>query len=106
MIRAILEDMRDSVPIGGDSRSPVGTIARRFHVTLVEMIVTVARLAGERTVVLSGGCFQNAHLLEQTVTRLRTSGFHIYWPQRIPPNDGCIALGQIMAAASLGQSIQ
>jgi hydrogenase maturation protein HypF len=67
MIRAILEDIR----LG----SPTGAIARRFHDTLAEMIVTTARFVGEVNVVLSGGCFQNAYLLEQAVTRLRSAGF-------------------------------
>jgi hydrogenase maturation protein HypF len=90
MIRAILEDIR----IG----SPAGTVARRFHDTLAEMIVATARAVGERIVVLSGGCFQNAYLLEQAVIRLRAAGYLVSWPERIPPNDGGIALGQILAA--------
>jgi hydrogenase maturation protein HypF len=90
MIRAILENIRHG------SLTP--TIARRFHDTLAEMIVAMARSRGERTVVLSGGCFQNAYLLERAVTRLRDADFDAYWPQRIPPNDGGIALGQILAA--------
>src|SRR5579884_1554841 len=90
MIRAILEDIR----IG----APTGTIARRFHDTLAEMIVATARAGGERILVLSGGCFQNAYLLEQTVMRLREAGYLVYWPERIPANDGGIALGQILAA--------
>jgi hydrogenase maturation protein HypF len=106
MMRAILEDIRLASPVEDAPGSPVGMIARRFHDTLAEMIVAVARFAEEKIVVLSGGCFQNAYLLEQAVTRLRASGFYVYWPQRIPPNDGGIALGQIMAAVSAGRSIQ
>jgi hydrogenase maturation protein HypF len=92
MIRAILRDISRG--------SATGTIARRFHDTLAEIIVAAARLSSENVVVLTGGCFQNACLLEHTVTRLREGGFRVYWPQRIPPNDGGIALGQIAAAAS------
>ena len=92
MIRAILEDIR----LG----SPAAVIARRFHDTLAEMIAATARFVGERTVALSGGCFQNAYLLEKTVTLLRAAGFLVSWPERIPPNDGGIALGQILAAVS------
>ncbi|MHB1422089.1 MAG: carbamoyltransferase HypF [Gemmataceae bacterium] len=99
MILAILEDIRLAVPVAHAPGSAVGTIARRFHDTLAEMIVAAARSVGEKIVVLSGGCFQNAYLLEQAVRRLGTAGFPVYWPERIPPNDGGIALGQILAAA-------
>jgi len=75
-----------------------GKIAAKFHNTLAEAIVAVARRFGLVRVALSGGCFQNRYLLERTVTRLRAEKFQPYWPQRVPPNDGGIALGQVMAA--------
>ncbi len=90
-IREILADVQ--------GRRPVGTIAARFHNTLVEMIVTVARLAGQERIILTGGCFQNRYLTERAVERLRAEGFRPYWHQRIPPNDGGIPVGQIIAAA-------
>jgi hydrogenase maturation protein HypF len=74
-------------------------MARRFHNTLAEMI---ARLAGRQPgvpVALSGGCFQNRLLTELTVARLEADGVKVYWHQRVPPNDGGIALGQVVAAA-------
>jgi len=80
--------------------TPLAHIAARFHNTLSEMIVEVARLVGEPKVVLTGGCFQNAYLIERTVRRLQEEGFRPYWHQRVPPNDGGIALGQIMAMAA------
>jgi hydrogenase maturation protein HypF len=78
---------------------PVGRISSRFHNTLVEINVAVAEMLNEEQVVLSGGCFQNRILLERTVNRLRQEGFDVYWPQRIPPNDGGLALGQAVVAA-------
>jgi hydrogenase maturation protein HypF len=81
---------------GGMSTS---TIAARFHNTLVEMILAVARRMEMPKVALSGGCFQNKYLTERTIMRLRDEGFHPYWHQRVPPNDGGIALGQVVAAA-------
>ena len=77
---------------------PAARIAARFHNTLVESIVAVARRADEERVLLTGGCFQNAYLLERAVRRLRGEGFRPYWPQRVPPNDGGLALGQVLAA--------
>jgi hydrogenase maturation protein HypF len=77
---------------------PVAHLAAVFHNTLAEMVVAVARRAGVRQVVLTGGCFQNKYLLERTVRRLQEKAFRPFWHQRIPPNDGGIALGQVMGA--------
>ena len=75
------------------------SMARRFHNTLAEMIVRVAGEYAALPVVLSGGCFQNRLLTEQTIARLEAGGAKVYWHQRVPPNDGGIALGQVVAAA-------
>jgi hydrogenase maturation protein HypF len=85
-----------------------GIIAAKFHNTLASMVCTVARKFGRSTVVLTGGCFQNRALTERCVQRLSEDGLHPYWHQRVPPNDGGIALGQIVAAAAsyTGQSHQ
>jgi hydrogenase maturation protein HypF len=91
LICGILDDTENNVPNK--------LIAAKFHNTLAEMIVAVAGRGGERRVVLSGGCFQNKYLTEQTVRRLEEEGFRPYWHQRIPPNDGGIALGQVAAAS-------
>jgi hydrogenase maturation protein HypF len=87
---AIISDLRAGIP-GND-------IAAAFQNTLAEIIVTMARYAGEKRVVLSGGCFQNKTLLERTIDRLLAEGFQPFWHHLIPPNDGGIAGGQIMAA--------
>jgi hydrogenase maturation protein HypF len=90
MIEAILADIKQGVG--------VGDISARFHNALVEAIIAVARHAGQNRVVLSGGCFQNRYLTERAVRRLQAEGFRPYWHQRVPPNDGGIALGQVVAA--------
>src|SRR5438552_4522899 len=77
----------------------LGVMAAKFHNMLAEAIVAVARKIGEPKIVLTGGCFQNRYLTERTIDRLFAEGFRPYWHQRIPPNDGGIALGQIVAAA-------
>ena len=73
-------------------------ISAKFHNALAESVVAVAKKIGENRVVLSGGCFQNRYLTERVVTRLRAENFSPYWHQRVPPNDGGIALGQVVAA--------
>lgn len=90
MIRHIIDDLNDEVSIG--------TISAKFHNALSESIVSIAQLASEENVILSGGCFQNKIITERTVLRLREEGFQPYWHRRVPPNDGGIALGQIVAA--------
>jgi hydrogenase maturation protein HypF len=87
MIRNVLSDIA-----AGSLRS---AMAAKFHNTLSELIVETASRVGEKRVVLSGGCFQNRYLSERVITRLEAEGFHPYWHQRVPPNDGGIALGQI-----------
>jgi hydrogenase maturation protein HypF len=74
-------------------------MAAKFHNALVEAIVSVAARVGEECVLLTGGCFQNRYLIERAIQRLRKAHFSPYWHQRIPPNDGGIALGQIVAAS-------
>jgi hydrogenase maturation protein HypF len=76
-----------------------GVISAKFHNTLVEIIVAVARHVGLTRVVLTGGCFQNRYLIALSVQRLLDEGFRPYWHQRVPANDGGIALGQIVDAA-------
>lgn len=79
---------------------PAGLIAARFHRTLSEIIVAVVEREDVPRVCLTGGCFQNVALTERTIVRLRESGFTPYWHQRVPPNDGGIALGQLVAAVA------
>jgi len=91
MVHEILDDVvRNAKP---------EAMARRFHNTLAEMIMRVASQQTGLPVALSGGCFQNRLLTELTVARLEAEDVKVYWPQRVPPNDGGIALGQVVAAA-------
>ncbi|HTU01884.1 MAG TPA: carbamoyltransferase HypF, partial [Candidatus Sulfotelmatobacter sp.] len=90
-VRAILDERARGVA--------VGLISARFHNALVEMMLAVARRVAQPVVALTGGCFQNRYLTERAVTRLRADGFSVHWHQRVPPNDGGIALGQLLAAA-------
>jgi hydrogenase maturation protein HypF len=91
MIGEILIDLRRG--------TPVSSIAAKFHNTLAEIIVAIGQQVVIPKIVLTGGCFQNRYLLEQSVLRLSRAGFKPYWHQRVPTNDGGIALGQVVAAA-------
>jgi hydrogenase maturation protein HypF len=90
LLEALLQDRRASREVK----------ALRFHLALAGWIVAVAQRVGVPRVVLSGGCFQNALLVELSRTRLAGAGFLGYTHQRVPPNDGGIALGQAVIASS------
>jgi hydrogenase maturation protein HypF len=96
MIRAVVADL--------EARVEVGTVAARFHNGLAEATARACVLAAERRtcelVVLSGGVFQNRRLLGQTSSLLTDAGLQVLTPERLPPNDGGIAYGQLAVAAA------
>ena len=77
---------------------PAAVIAVRFHNGLARAVARLAQtLAAEnnlRTVALSGGCFQNRLLLEDTIQRLASAGFAVLAQAQVPANDGGLSLGQ------------
>jgi hydrogenase maturation protein HypF len=95
LIRAIAEDSQKSTPIE--------VIARRFHSTIVEMIVAacdrIRSQTGLKAVVLSGGVFLNALLLREVCAQLAAAGFRAYRHRLVPPGDGGLSLGQLAIAA-------
>jgi hydrogenase maturation protein HypF len=92
VVLAVLDDLSRGMP--------VATIAARFHNAMLDALLAVAGEAGERLVVLSGGCFQNRLLIERGIERLRAARFDPLWQRRVPPNDGGIALGQVRVATA------
>ena len=86
LIEAIMRDRRANID--------TGQISVRFHNALANWILEVARQAGTRDVVLSGGVFQNAYLTERASAGLEESGFRVLTHHQVPCNDGGIALGQ------------
>jgi len=92
MIIQILNDIAMKISIG--------EIITKFHNTLADTILSIAKLFNIKKVVLSGGCFQNLYLTEKTSELLGKNNFNVYTHQRIPPNDGGISLGQIAAMDS------
>lgn len=94
LIQAILTDLGSGVP--------VPLISARFHNGVAKMVKEVCqKLRTEHninTVALSGGVWQNITLLEQTVSLLQEDDFNIYTHQKVPANDGGLALGQAVIA--------
>jgi hydrogenase maturation protein HypF len=80
---------------------PREEVAARFHETVAAGAAEACAEAGEpRTVVLSGGSFQNLRLLASTCRRLEEHGFRVLTHRRVPPNDGGISYGQAAIAAA------
>ena len=99
MIRRIVGDVSAGIP--------VGLISARFHNTICESLVEVAREArdehGISRVVLSGGVFQNRYVLARSEGMLAAAGFEVFSHEKVPSNDGGIALGQLAVAAAREQ---
>jgi hydrogenase maturation protein HypF len=101
MWQALLNDLA--------AKTPLPAMAARFHKGLARAIVAMAtKLAGRDhdggprfdTVALSGGCFQNRILFEETVRRLELNNFAVLSHAQVPANDGGLALGQAMIGAA------
>jgi hydrogenase maturation protein HypF len=79
--------------------APPEQVAARFHETVAAAAAEACVEAEEpRTVVLSGGSFQNLRLLESTRRRLEERGFRVLSHRLVPPNDGGISYGQAAVA--------
>jgi hydrogenase maturation protein HypF len=87
-----------------DERLSIGERAADFHTSLAQLILGQAERAREehgiRHIGLCGGVFQNRRLTEQSIALLQRQDFAVYTPKRLPGNDGGLAWGQIIEAAS------
>ncbi|MCH9806663.1 MAG: carbamoyltransferase HypF [Alphaproteobacteria bacterium] len=87
--------------------TPVGIISARFHRGFANAIVRLAerlrRSHAVSTAVLTGGCFQNATLLELVHDGLERSGINVLTHSKTPANDGGLALGQAAVALAIHQ---
>jgi hydrogenase maturation protein HypF len=92
ILRSVVEGLRKG--------ETLATVSRRFHQTLVDLFTEITMRAsletGIRTVVMSGGVFQNQLLFANLVPALARAGMRILTHSRTPTNDGCLALGQAM----------
>ena len=82
---------------------PRTEIAAAFHETVAAAAAAACAEHEEpRTVVLSGGTFQNLRLLGSTCRRLEECGFRVLTHRLVPPNDAGISYGQAAVAARRG----
>lgn len=96
MWQALLKDLQQQT-------SPE-VIAANFHIGLAQAIGKLATSLCQhhhiKTVVLSGGVFQNLILLEQLSKYLKNSGINTLIHSLTPCNDGGLSLGQAVIAAA------
>ena len=86
-----------------EGKIPISIIATKFHNTIIKVIFAGAKEIRIREninkIVLSGGTFQNRFILEKVENLLKANGFDVFSNNKIPSNDGGIALGQLAIAA-------
>ena len=99
LVRAAVEDLLQG--------TGPAIVSARFHNALADAAAAVVRRAatgrGRLTVVLTGGCFQNARLAEGVRSRLERD-FDVRLHGEVPPGDGGIALGQAVVADALARA--
>lgn len=95
MIQQIVTDLQNGIK--------KEVISSKFHNTVIQATFQVAENIKEDTginhLALSGGTFQNRYLLKNMETMLSQNGYKVSTQNRIPCNDGGIALGQLAIAA-------
>ena len=83
------------------TKEKTAELAMDFHVTMADIILkTVNKISGEtgiKTIVLSGGVFQNRLLLTKTLELLNDK-YKVLIPEKLPINDGGLSLGQTAVA--------
>ena len=82
-----------------DAVIDAGEFHRQMAAAAGAMAVYGARATGVRTVLCSGGVFQNRRLLGLLTDILAREGLEVFVPGQIPMNDGGIACGQAVWAA-------
>ena len=96
IIRGVVKDVQKGLSLA--------QISIKFHKTLIslfgEICAAIRRERDLNRVALSGGCFQNAILLNGMLRELTSRDFKVFAHQQVPTNDGGIALGQAIIAAS------
>jgi hydrogenase maturation protein HypF len=94
VLRAIVADARRGIA--------VPDMAAGFHRAVAALIAEQSRAlcaaTGVDTVALSGGVFQNVHLVRLVREALTTDRLRVLTHRVVPPNDGGLALGQAAIA--------
>ncbi|MCB0807295.1 MAG: carbamoyltransferase HypF, partial [Bacteroidales bacterium] len=97
----MIHDIEDGIPLP--------EISAKFHNSFVNVIYAVVsnirKESGINKAVLSGGSFQNKYVLARLENLLKREQFEMFTQDRIPANDGGIALGQLVIGARSYRSL-
>jgi len=97
IIRGIVKDIEHGIA--------TELVSAKFHATLIalftDLCLAIQKQSGLSIVALSGGCFQNAILLSGLCRSLQKRGFQVLTHEKVPANDGGIALGQALIADAM-----
>jgi len=79
-------------------KGKISFISWKFHNTIIKIILELTQYFREKigfdSAGLSGGVFQNAYLIRETIKALRKIGIKPLYHMNVPSNDACISLGQ------------
>jgi hydrogenase maturation protein HypF len=84
IIQGILDDKEKEKP---------SLIASKFHHTMAAIVFSMAALTGDSSILFSGGVFQNKRLCE-CIHEKNIQGLKLLFHEKLPTNDGGIAVGQ------------
>ncbi len=99
---AMLKEIAADVLAGVDVR----IISSRFHETVVQAIVSaIGILQGKspkttKNIVLSGGSNHNRYLRKRLAEELNKRSLIVFFPEKVPCNDGGLSYGQLVVAAA------
>jgi len=107
--RCVLDPLPLLIALGEERQrgALIADLAAAFHESVAQATAELVHMSVEatgcRTVVLAGGCFQNARLLTTLTTRLQRLRLEVLVPRALSPNDGAISFGQLAVGAALLQ---
>jgi len=98
---------REAFALLADTRAVLGREAEwalAVHRAVADAALTMLRcglsVSKQRTVALSGGVFMNRILCDLLAPELEALGVKVLMHRQTPPNDGCISVGQALAAGA------
>jgi hydrogenase maturation protein HypF len=95
---ALIRSVVDSLARADDRAGLALAFHRWLVLSLTAVIKELTARFGSKKVVLGGGCMQNGLLLGGLSKNLESAGFQVFSAEKVPANDGGLALGQAVIA--------